>query len=70
MSTWLKVADLVPHARRGRPPVLIGFVGPYRLLVVERHEPGMGEPGQPCSWPGETRAPEGQPPAQDRGRQG
>jgi hypothetical protein len=41
---WLKVADLHPQARRGRPPVLVGFLGPYRLLLVERHQPGLGEP--------------------------
>jgi hypothetical protein len=41
---WLKVADLFPQARRGRPPVLVGFVGPYRLLLIERHAPGLGEP--------------------------
>jgi hypothetical protein len=44
MSLWLKVCDLLPQSRRGRPPVLVGFVGPYRLLVVERHQAGMGEP--------------------------
>jgi hypothetical protein len=44
MSAWVKVVDFHPQARRGRPPVLIGFVGPYRLLLVERHEPSLGEP--------------------------
>jgi hypothetical protein len=43
-SPWLKVADLHPQARRGRPPVLVGFIGPYKLLLVERHNPGLGEP--------------------------
>jgi hypothetical protein len=44
MGPWLKVADLHPQARRGRPPVLIGFVGPYKVLVAERHQPGLAEP--------------------------
>jgi hypothetical protein len=42
--TWLKVADLFARTRRGRKPVLIGTIGPYRLVVVDRHEPGLGEP--------------------------
>jgi hypothetical protein len=43
-SPWLKVADLHPQTRRDRPPILVGFVGPYKLLLVERHEPDLGEP--------------------------
>jgi hypothetical protein len=43
-SPWIKVADLFPQSRHGRPPVLIGRIGPYKVVVVDRHDPALGEP--------------------------
>jgi hypothetical protein len=43
---FVKIADLFHRRIRKRPPVLVGRVGHFRLVVIDRH--------QPCSGPAAT----------------
>jgi hypothetical protein len=40
----VKLADLHWRKRRDRPPVLVGHVAGFDLLIVGRHHPAPGKP--------------------------
>jgi hypothetical protein len=44
MPDFVKLADLHPRRIRKRHPVLVGRIGPCRLVIIDRHDALPGSP--------------------------